>query len=156
VRNALKKLEIAIMTGPETPQKPQLGIQSPGVRDLLTVLTMRIGQEQAETLAQLAVRDCDKKQSVDGAIGPVTTCGINSIPEHQFLQALRLPRRKEPKMAYHCKEHPDTELICPVCRASEGGKTTAKRYSSEQMSTWGKLGGRPRKPKKPKAEEKSA
>ena len=28
---------------------------------------------------------------------------------------------------------------------SEGGKTRAARYSKEQLSEWGKMGGRPRK-----------
>ena len=46
-----------------------------------------------------------------------------------------------------CKKHPEVKLICPVCRGSRGGKTTANTYSSKQLSNWGKLGGRPRKQK---------
>lgn len=47
----------------------------------------------------------------------------------------------------HCTVHPEQVLICPKCRASEGGKTTAKKHA-KKLSAWGKLGGRPRKPKK--------
>ncbi len=43
-----------------------------------------------------------------------------------------------------CSKHPDQILICPKCRASKGGKTTAIKHAS-QLSEWGKLGGRPRK-----------
>jgi hypothetical protein len=47
----------------------------------------------------------------------------------------------------HCRKHPEEEMVCAICRGSRGGKTTAKKYSSKQLSKWGKLGGRPRKPK---------
>jgi hypothetical protein len=44
-----------------------------------------------------------------------------------------------------CRKHSDTELVCPKCSASRGGKVTAKKYSAAQMREWGKRGGRPRK-----------
>lgn len=43
-----------------------------------------------------------------------------------------------------CSKHPKQILICPKCRASQGGKTTAKKHAA-QLSEWGKRGGRPRK-----------
>jgi len=43
-----------------------------------------------------------------------------------------------------CPKHLRTKLICPRCIASGGGQTTAARYK-EQLSDWGKQGGRGRK-----------
>ena len=48
----------------------------------------------------------------------------------------------------HCRIHPDTILICPRCIAGRGGKATAKKYGSDQLSRWGQSGGRPKKKKK--------
>ena len=45
-----------------------------------------------------------------------------------------------------CPKH-HCELVCPQCRSSKGGKTTAKRHSSAELSRWGKMGGRPKKEK---------
>jgi hypothetical protein len=42
-----------------------------------------------------------------------------------------------------CPVHKETELICPRCIGSRGGKTTAKKHR-KQLSRWGKSGGRPR------------
>ena len=39
---------------------------------------------------------------------------------------------------------------------SEGGKTRAARYSKEQLSEWGKMGGRPRKDSGKKAAKVTA
>jgi hypothetical protein len=57
-----------------------------------------------------------------------------------------------------CRKHPDVRLVCPVCFAARGGKTTAKRHTSEQLAAWGAMGGRPRKypPKEEAAEEKNS
>jgi hypothetical protein len=52
-----------------------------------------------------------------------------------------------------CHKHPDTELICPKCRAGTGGKTTAKKYSAAQLKEWGSRGGRPRKKESDAVEE---
>lgn len=49
------------------------------------------------------------------------------------------------KRHYHCKKHPEQELICPRCVGSKGGKTTGRTHSHRKLSTWGKMGGRPRK-----------
>ena len=43
-----------------------------------------------------------------------------------------------------CPKHSRTKLICPRCIASGGGQSTAARYK-EQLSNWGKQGGRGRK-----------
>jgi hypothetical protein len=43
----------------------------------------------------------------------------------------------------HCPIHKDTELICPRCIGSRGGKTTTKKHR-RKLSGWGKSGGRPR------------
>lgn len=42
-----------------------------------------------------------------------------------------------------CPIHRDTELICPRCIGSRGGKSTTKKYR-RKLSRWGKSGGRPR------------
>lgn len=47
--------------------------------------------------------------------------------------------------APRCPKHPEQTLVCLACRASKGGKTTAKKYSAAQMKEWGSRGGRPRK-----------
>jgi hypothetical protein len=54
-----------------------------------------------------------------------------------------------------CRRHPHQKLICPLCRSARGGKATAERHTSRQLSQWGKLGGRPPKKKKPEQEEPS-
>jgi len=43
-----------------------------------------------------------------------------------------------------CPNHLHTKLICPRCIASGGGQATATRHK-EQLSEWGKTGGRGRK-----------
>lgn len=43
----------------------------------------------------------------------------------------------------YCPIHKDTELICPRCIGSRGGKTTTRKYR-RKLSRWGKSGGRPR------------
>ena len=43
-----------------------------------------------------------------------------------------------------CPDHPRTRLICPRCIASGGGLATAERHK-DQLSDWGKQGGRGRK-----------
>jgi formate hydrogenlyase transcriptional activator len=43
-----------------------------------------------------------------------------------------------------CSKHLRTKLICPRCIASGGGLATAAKYK-EQLSDWGKQGGRGRK-----------
>jgi GAF domain-containing protein len=43
-----------------------------------------------------------------------------------------------------CPKHAYTKLICPRCIASGGGQATAAKYK-EQLSDWGKQGGRGRK-----------
>jgi GAF domain-containing protein len=45
---------------------------------------------------------------------------------------------------FYCAEHQRTSLICPRCIGSSGGQKTASRYR-EQLSTWGKQGGRGKK-----------
>ena len=45
-----------------------------------------------------------------------------------------------------CSKHFGTNLICPRCIASGGGRATAARHK-EQLSDWGKQGGRGRKKK---------
>jgi formate hydrogenlyase transcriptional activator len=45
---------------------------------------------------------------------------------------------------FYCSEHQRTSLICPRCIGSSGGQKTAARYH-EQLSNWGKQGGRGRK-----------
>lgn len=44
-------------------------------------------------------------------------------------------------LAPYCVTHPRSKLICPRCIASAGGLTTAAKHK-EQLSTWGKQGGR--------------
>ena len=39
------------------------------------------------------------------------------------------------------------EMICPSCRAAEGGKARAKKYSKKQLRAWGAKGGRKKKEK---------
>ena len=56
-----------------------------------------------------------------------------------------MPRVTRPK--HYCRVHPEQALICPKCRASKGGKSTAAKHSGKQLSEWGKLGGRPPKVK---------
>jgi len=43
-----------------------------------------------------------------------------------------------------CPKHSATNLICPRCIASGGGRTTAAKHG-EKLSDWGKQGGRGRK-----------
>lgn len=50
-----------------------------------------------------------------------------------------MPRSKRPR----CQLHPQQALICAKCRASKGGKITAKKHAAH-LSKWGKLGGRPK------------
>jgi hypothetical protein len=38
-----------------------------------------------------------------------------------------------------CKVHPDTELICPKCRAAAGGVARAKSLSKTERSRIAKL-----------------
>jgi formate hydrogenlyase transcriptional activator len=45
-----------------------------------------------------------------------------------------------------CAKHSQTKLICPRCIAASGGQVTAARYK-EQLSRWGRQGGRGRKKK---------
>jgi hypothetical protein len=40
-----------------------------------------------------------------------------------------------------CSKHPETELQCPRCIASKGGKSTARKHA-DQLKKWGKKGGR--------------
>jgi hypothetical protein len=49
---------------------------------------------------------------------------------------------------YYCPKHPLTVLVCPRCIAARGGKATAKKYGSVQLSRWGAAGGRPPKKKR--------
>jgi hypothetical protein len=64
------------------------------------------------------------------------------------IQLVRPP--PQPTETY-CAYHPLSVLVCPVCIAALGGKTTAKRHSHSQLSKWGKLGGRPKKKTKKKS-----
>ena len=43
-----------------------------------------------------------------------------------------------------CPKHSQTKLMCPRCIASGGGRATAAKYK-EQLSDWGKQGGRGRR-----------
>jgi len=43
-----------------------------------------------------------------------------------------------------CPKHPQGNLICPRCIAGDGGRSTAARHK-EQLSEWGRQGGRGRK-----------
>jgi formate hydrogenlyase transcriptional activator len=43
-----------------------------------------------------------------------------------------------------CPNHPNTKLICPRCIGAAGGKTTVSKHR-EDLSNWGKRGGRGRK-----------
>jgi hypothetical protein len=54
-----------------------------------------------------------------------------------------------------CAIHGITKLICPRCIAAKGGRKTARTHSHEQLSAYGRLGGRPKKKKKgrPKAKK---
>jgi hypothetical protein len=108
VRDALMKLDLAVMGGVEEPSPAPLaenkpaekavpGIKSRLIIDMVASLTAALGQRQAETMLQLAVRDCGKRLFVDGKIGRVTIAVANGIPERQLLEALR--RRAEPKGA---------------------------------------------------------
>jgi formate hydrogenlyase transcriptional activator len=44
-----------------------------------------------------------------------------------------------------CENHPRSKLICPRCIGSTGGQRTTLKYK-EQLSNWGRKGGRGRKP----------
>jgi len=43
-----------------------------------------------------------------------------------------------------CLNHPNTRLVCPRCIGAAGGKTTVSKHR-EDLSSWGKKGGRGRK-----------
>jgi len=43
-----------------------------------------------------------------------------------------------------CASHSDTKLVCPRCIGAAGGKTTASKHRDD-LSNWGKKGGRGRK-----------
>lgn len=43
-----------------------------------------------------------------------------------------------------CEKHSRSKLVCPKCIASAGGRITTARYK-EQLSAWGRQGGRGRK-----------
>lgn len=43
-----------------------------------------------------------------------------------------------------CPTHPNTKLVCPKCIGAAGGRTTASKHR-EDLSNWGKKGGRGRK-----------
>jgi len=45
----------------------------------------------------------------------------------------------------HCPKH-SMKLMCPKCIASSGGRKTTTKYR-DQLSSWGKMGGRGRKKK---------
>jgi transcriptional regulator with GAF, ATPase, and Fis domain len=47
-----------------------------------------------------------------------------------------------------CEKHSRSKLVCPKCIASAGGRMTTARYK-EQLSAWGRQGGRGKKKKKP-------
>jgi len=44
----------------------------------------------------------------------------------------------------NCSFHPSTKLVCPRCMGAAGGKTTVSKHR-EDLSNWGKKGGRGRK-----------
>jgi hypothetical protein len=56
----------------------------------------------------------------------------------------------------YCKIHPLTLKICPRCIAAKGGRTTAKKYGTEQLARWGREGGRPAKKKRRSAKKKAS
>jgi hypothetical protein len=60
-----------------------------------------------------------------------------------------------PKKEVYCHIHPMTVLICPRCIAADGGKSTARKHSHEQLARWGRMGGRPKKKKKIKPRKRS-
>jgi transcriptional regulator with GAF, ATPase, and Fis domain len=43
-----------------------------------------------------------------------------------------------------CEKHSQSRLVCPKCIASAGGRMTTIKYK-EQLSAWGKQGGRGKK-----------
>lgn len=43
-----------------------------------------------------------------------------------------------------CLNHPNTKLVCPRCIGAAGGKTTVSKHRQD-LSSWGKKGGRGRK-----------
>lgn len=47
-------------------------------------------------------------------------------------------------MLPRCSDHTKTKLVCPRCIGAAGGKTTASKHR-EDLSDWGKKGGRGRK-----------
>jgi DNA replication protein DnaC len=59
------------------------------------------------------------------------------------------PKTKE----VYCEIHPLTVLVCPRCIAAEGGKTTARRHTHEELSRWGRAGVRAKKAKKKRLEK---
>jgi hypothetical protein len=103
VRAALMKLDLALMGGLEPEpvttvtdvtdvtscEKPSSGIISPAVIDLVSTMTETLGQREAETMLQYAVRDCGLRLLVDGRIGRLTIAAVNRIPESKLLEALR-------------------------------------------------------------------
>jgi hypothetical protein len=45
----------------------------------------------------------------------------------------------------NCPKHPNVKLICPCCRAAEGGNARAAKHTPAELKKWGRKGGRPRK-----------
>jgi hypothetical protein len=71
------------------------------------------------------------------------------IPESVLLRVqARRTQSTEERGEPQCDTHPGTKLVCPLCNAAEigakGGASTALKYGHDQLSVWGKSGGRPR------------
>lgn len=56
---------------------------------------------------------------------------------------------KTPTEVCYCPIHPQTLLVCPRCeakrRGKKGGLTTARKYGTQQLASWGRAGGRKKK-----------
>lgn len=62
-----------------------------------------------------------------------------------------------PVPEHYCHIHQLTVLVCPLCNASKGGRATARRHTHEQLSRWGRSGGRGnKKPVKASSVKKTA
>ena len=59
-------------------------------------------------------------------------------------------------MTHYCPVHPQTVLICPRCIAGAGGKATAKKYGTKQLSDWGRRGGKKKKHRHAPADKPAA
>jgi len=90
IRESMMKLELALLGLAWVPPvpPPPLGLESHAVANALLALEERIGEKEAASMFQEALRDCGQKIYVDGKVQTFTVSVANRVPEEQLIAAL--------------------------------------------------------------------